>query len=121
MWCYRGSAKQFIKGIKRRNDPLEILRCLTTPGGISDPEHTMRWLEEEHFEPGKVIYRDVLPDKPMSGKSVSVEKLNIFQRAKEKAEEILNSYEHKPLDTHELEHLKGIVNSAGENIGFSVK
>ena len=118
---YCGSAKQFIKDIKRRNDPLEILRYLTTPGGISDPEHTMRWLEEEHFEPGKVIYRDVLPDKPMSGKAVSVEKLNIFQRAKERAEEILNSYEHRPLDTHKLKYLKEIANSAGESIGFSVK
>ena len=62
----------------------------------------------------------MLPDKPMSGKTVSVEKLNIFQRAKEKAGEILNSYEHKPLETHKLEHLKEIVNSAGEKIGFSV-
>jgi trimethylamine--corrinoid protein Co-methyltransferase len=117
---YCGSAKQFVKEIKKRNDPLEPLRYLTTPGVISDPEHTVQWLEEEHFEPSKVIYRDVLPEKPMSGKIVSVEKLNIFQRAREKAKEILNSYEFKPLETHKLKHLKGIVNSAGEKVGFSV-
>jgi trimethylamine--corrinoid protein Co-methyltransferase len=117
---YCGSAKQFVKEIKKRNDPLEPLRYLTTPGVISDPEHTVQWLEEEHFEPSKVIYRDVLPEKPMSGKTVSVEKLNIFQRAREKAKEILNSYEFKPLETHKLKHLKGIVNSAGEKVGFSV-
>jgi hypothetical protein len=80
----------------------------------------VRWLEEEHFEPSKVIYRDVLPDKPMNGKTVSVEKLNIFQRAKEKAKEILNSHDYKPLETHKLEHLKGIVNSAGQKVSFSV-
>jgi len=117
---YCGSAKQFIREIKKRNDPLEPLKYLTIPGVISDPEHTLLWLEEEHFEPGKVIYRDVLPDKPMSEKAISVEKLNIFQRAKERAKEILNSYEHKPLETHKLGHLKDIVNSAGEKIGFSI-
>lgn len=117
---YCGSAKQFIKEIKRRNDPLELLKYLTIPGVISDPEHTMRWLSEEHFEPSKVIYRDVLPDKPMSGKAISVEKLDIFQRAKERAREILNSYKYKPIEKYKLELLKGIVNLAGKKINFSV-
>jgi len=111
---YCGSAKQFIKEIKRRNDPLEPLRYLTTPGVISDPEHTVQWLEEEHFEPSKVIYRNVLPEKPMNGKAVSVEKLNIFQRAKEKAKELLASYELQPLETDKLEYLREIVNSANK-------
>ena len=117
---YCGSAKQFIKEIKKRNDPLELLKYLTIPGVIADPEHTMRWLSEEHFEPSKVIYRDVLPEKPMSGKAISVRKLDIFQRAKERAREILNSYEYKPIEEYKLKLLKEIVNIAGKEINFSV-
>lgn len=116
---YCGSAKQFIKKLEKRNDPLEPLRSVISQG-ISDPEHTLRWLEEDHFEPGKVIFRDVLPEKPMKGKAVSVEKLNIFQRAQERAKELLVSYEPQPLEADKLSHLKRIVNSAGENIGFQV-
>ncbi len=117
---YCGSAKHFIKELKKRNDPLEPLRYLTIPGRIADPEHTVRWLEEEHFEPGKVIYRDVLPEKPINGKSVSVEKLNIFQRAQEKAKELLASYELQPLEADKLRHLREIVNSAGGRVNFRV-
>jgi trimethylamine---corrinoid protein Co-methyltransferase len=109
---YCGSAKHFIKEIKKRNDPLEPMRYLATPGTISDPEHTVRWLEEEHFEPSKVIYRDVLPEKPMNEEAISVGKLNIFQRAKERAGILLDSYDLQPLDTDKLRYLKEIVDSA---------
>jgi trimethylamine---corrinoid protein Co-methyltransferase len=112
---YCGSAKQFIKGIEKRNDPLEPLRYLTTPGTISDPVHTVRWLEEEHFEPSKVIYRDVLPEKPMNEEAISVEKLDIFRRAKERASMLLDSYDLQPLDTNKLKYLEEIVNSAGRS------
>ncbi len=117
---YCGSARQFVKEIKKRNDPLDLLKYLVIPGRISDPQHTVRWLAEEHFEPGAVIYRDVLPEKPTKGKAVSVEKLNIFQRAKEKAKELLASYELQPLEADKLRYLKEIVNSAGERIGYQV-
>jgi trimethylamine--corrinoid protein Co-methyltransferase len=112
---YCGSARQFVKELKRRNDPLEPLKSLINQG-ISDPEHTVRWLNEEHFEPSTVIYRDVLPEKPVKGRAVSVEQLNIFQRAKEKAEALLASCEFQPLETDKLRYLKEIVNAAGERI-----
>lgn len=116
---YCGNARQFIKELERRNDPLEPLRSIIDQG-IPDPEHTVRWLEEEHFEPSKVIYRDVLPEKPTKGKAVSVKKLNIFQRAQEKARELLGNYESQALEADKLRYLKDVVNSAGERIGFKV-
>ena len=117
---YCGSAKQFVEALKKRNDPLEPLSFLITQGTISDPEHTMRWLKEEHFEPSSVIYRDVLPEKPERGGAVSVEHLDIFQRAKAKAKEFLANYDLQPLEKGKLSALKEIVNSAGKRIGFQV-
>ncbi len=116
---YCGSARQFIKQLERRNDPLEPLRSIVEQG-IPDPEHTVRWLEEEHFEPGEVVCRDVLPEKPTKGKAVSVERLNIFQRAQERAKELLASYDLQPMEADELRHLKDVVNSAGARVNFQV-
>ena len=109
-----GMARRLIEGIATREEmiPLELMREVGHQGSFLSTKHTREWFRREQFIPSPVIDRHTRQAwENEGGKS-------IVERAQERAEEIIASYQAKEIPPEVEKELTEIAASAARKCGL---
>lgn len=109
-----GMARRLIEGIATREEmiPLELMREVGHQGSFLSTKHTREWFRREQFIASSVIDRHTRQAWEKEGKK------SIVERARERAEEIIASYQPKEMPPEVEKELTKIVTSAAEKCGL---
>jgi trimethylamine--corrinoid protein Co-methyltransferase len=109
-----GMAKRLIGGVEKRDDPiaLTLIRKLGHRADyLSDP-HTLRWFKDELYIPSAVIDRGSYDGWQEAGSKTATE------RASERVDELLKTYQPSPISDDLREELKSIATKAAKQFGM---
>ncbi len=109
-----GMAKRLVTGIAEREIPyaLDIIRQVGHSGEFLKTQHTRRWFRQELYIPSEVIDRDFRRNWEMKGSKDTVE------RAHERVEALIASYQPKPLAPEVVKELEDITLKALQKAGM---
>jgi trimethylamine--corrinoid protein Co-methyltransferase len=109
-----GMAKRLIGGVEKRDDPiaLTLMRKMGHRADyLSDP-HTVRWFKEELYIPSAVIDRGAYDNWLDAGSKTA------FERASERVEALLKTYQPSPLSDDLRGELRSIATKAAKQFGM---
>lgn len=109
-----GMARRLVEGIAFQEGmiPLELMQKVGHQGNFLSTKHTREWFRREQFIPSSVIDRHTRQAwQSTGGKS-------IVERARERAEEIIASYQPKEMPPEVEKELTKIVTSAARKCGL---
>jgi trimethylamine--corrinoid protein Co-methyltransferase len=109
-----GMAKRLVTGMVERETPLglDIIRQVGHAGNFLTTRHTRQWFREELFIPSPVIDRDFRRNWEAKGS------LDITARAHQRVEELISTYEPKPLPDDVSQTLEEITLRAARAAGM---
>ena len=109
-----GMAKRLASGIERRDDPiaLTMMRQSAHRADFLSRPHTLKWFGKELYIPSEVIERGSLAAWQEKGSK------NTFQRATERVEKLLKSYQLSPLPEQVQTELRRIVEAEARKYGM---
>lgn len=109
-----GMAKRLIAGIEARDDPiaLTLMRKLGHRPEYLAERHTLRWFKQEQYLPSEVIDRGSLDSWKKKGAK------STFERAGERVDRLLASYEPSPISTKLRDELRIIATKAAQKAGM---
>lgn len=109
-----GMARRLVRGIATQEEmiPLELMREVGHQGSFLSTKHTREWFRQEQFIPSSVIDRRTRQAWEKEGRK------SIVERARERAEEIIASYQPKGLPPEVEKELTKIVTSAAQKSGL---
>jgi trimethylamine--corrinoid protein Co-methyltransferase len=109
-----GMAKRLIAGIEARDDPiaLTIMRKLGHRPEYLAERHTLKWFKQEQYLPSEVIDRGSLDSWKKKGEK------STFERAGERVDRLLASYEPSPISTKLRDELRIIATKAAQKAGM---
>lgn len=109
-----GMARRLVEGIATREEmmPLELMREIGHQGSFLSTKHTREWFRREQFIPSSVIDRHTRHAWENDGGK------SIVERARERAEEIIASYQSKEMPPEVEKELTKIVTSAARKCGL---
>jgi len=109
-----GMARRLIEGIATREEmsPLELMREVGHQGSFLSTKHTREWFRREQLIASSVIDRRTRQAWEKGGRK------SIVERARERAEEIIASYQPKEIPPEVERELTKIVTSAAEKCGM---
>jgi trimethylamine--corrinoid protein Co-methyltransferase len=109
-----GMSKHLINGIEARDNPiaLTLMRELGHRADYLAQPHTLKWFAEEFYTPSSVIDRGTLEGwKRKDSKST-------FERAQDRVEELLATYEAPPISDDLRTELRNIATDAAKKFGM---
>jgi trimethylamine--corrinoid protein Co-methyltransferase len=109
-----GMAKRLIAGIEARDDPiaLTLMRKLGHRPEYLAEQHTLKWFKQEQYLPSEVIDRGSLDSWKKKGAK------STFERAGERVDRLLASYEPSPISTNLRHELRIIATKAAQKVGM---
>lgn len=109
-----GMAKRLIAGIEARDDPiaLTIMRKLGHRPEYLAERHTLKWFKQEQYLPSEVIDRGSLDSWKKKGAK------STFERAGERVDRLLASYEPSPISSKLRDELREIATKAAQKAGM---
>jgi trimethylamine--corrinoid protein Co-methyltransferase len=109
-----GMAKRLIAGIDPRQDPiaLSLIRKLGHRADYLSEPHTLKWFQEEQYLPSEVIDRGSMSDWQSGGAT------SARQRAAERVEVLLKSYDLEPIESGLANELREITSKAAKKYGM---
>jgi trimethylamine--corrinoid protein Co-methyltransferase len=109
-----GMAKRLIAGIEARDDPiaLTLMRKLGHRPEYLAERHTLKWFKQEQYLPSEVIDRGSLDSWKKKGAK------STFERAGERVDRLLVSYEPSPISTKLRHELRIIATKAAQKAGM---
>lgn len=110
-----GMVYKFLEGINQRDDPIakNLLIDLEEKTHLLSHDHTLKWFREEHYIPSLVIDRSTNEEWIKTGRK------SIGDRAKERAQKLLEKYPGVTLDKDIIDELSNIMKYG--NIDFKAK
>lgn len=109
-----GMTRRLIQGIDCSEDPLAtaIIQQVGHKGNFLATRHTIQWFQKELFMPSAVIDRDTR--QAWEGKGAK----DVTQRAHERVEDLIATYEPKELPSEVIKELEGITLRAAKATGL---
>ena len=109
-----GMAKRLIAGIEARDDPiaLTLMRKVGHRPEYLAERHTLKWFKQEQYLPSEVIDRGSLDSWKKKGAK------STFERAGERVDRLLASYEPSPISTKLRHELREIATKAAQKAGM---
>jgi trimethylamine--corrinoid protein Co-methyltransferase len=109
-----GMARRLVEGVATQEEmiPLELMREVGHQGSFLSTKHTREWFRQEQFIPSSVIDRHTRQAWENGGRK------SIVERARERAEEIIASYQPKEMPLEMEKELTEIVTSAARKCGM---
>jgi trimethylamine--corrinoid protein Co-methyltransferase len=109
-----GMAKRLIAGVEARDDPiaLTLMRKLGHRADYLSQTHTLKWFEQELYIPSAVIDRSSLDGWKRKGAKTT------WERAGERVNELLASYEPSPISGELRAELRAITTHAAHKFGM---
>ena len=109
-----GLSRRVVAGIQAREDPiaLTIMRQMGHRGDYLTQAHTHKWFRKELSFPSEVIDRGSLDAWQKEGAK------STFERASDRVEKIVKTYEGSPLSSSLREELRAITLSAAKKFGM---
>ena len=109
-----GMAKRLVAGIVERETPLavDLIRQVGHAGNFLANPHTRRWFRKELFIPSEVVDRDFRRNWETKGSK------DVVQRAHERAEALIATYQPRDLPTDVAEELSTITLQAVQAAGM---
>jgi trimethylamine--corrinoid protein Co-methyltransferase len=109
-----GMAKRLIAGIEARDEPiaLTLMRSMGHEADYLVNPHTLKWFQEEFYIPSEVIYRGSYDSwQSRGGKSAT-------DRASARVDQLLGSYQARPLSDELKAELRRITIVAAQDCGM---
>jgi len=109
-----GMAKRLIQGIEARDDPiaLDLMRGLGHRADYLAQPHTLRWFSKELYIPSEVIDRGSLDAWKRKGARTT------FERARDRVQQLLATYQPRPIPDELRSELRGIATRAARRFGL---
>lgn len=109
-----GLSRRVVAGIQAREDPiaLSIMRHVGHRGDYLNQAHTHKWFRKELSFPSEVIDRGSLDAWQQDGSK------STFERAGDRVEKLLKTYEGSPLSSSLREELRAITMGAARKFGM---
>jgi len=109
-----GMAKRLIGGIEKRDDPiaLTLMRKMGHRADYLADPHTVRWFKEELYIPSAVIDRGSYDGWVGAGAKTT------FERATDRVEQLLKTYQPSPISKDLRGELRGIATKAAKKFGM---
>ncbi|MGD2105421.1 MAG: trimethylamine methyltransferase family protein [Anaerolineae bacterium] len=109
-----GMAKRLLAGVEARDEPmaLDLMRKLGHRADYLGQLHTAKWFSKEQYIPSSVIDRGSLEAWRKKGSKTA------WQRARERANELLASYEPSSISEDLCSELRAITLSAAQTFGM---
>lgn len=109
-----GMAKRLIAGIEARDDPiaLTLMRKVGHRPEYLAERHTLKWFKQEQYLPSEVIDRGSLDSWKKKGAK------STFERASERVDRLLASYEPSPISPKLRDELRVIATKAAQKAGM---
>ncbi len=110
-----GMIYKFLEGINQRDDPIakNLLIDLEEKTHLLSHDHTLKWFREEHYIPSMVV------DRATTEEWINKGRKSIGDRAKERAQKLLEKYPGVTLDKDIIDNLSDIMKYG--NIDFKTK
>ena len=109
-----GMAKRLIGGVEARDEPiaLGLMRKLGHRADYLAQTHTLKWFDKEFYIPSAVIDRGSLDAWQRKGAKTA------WERAKDRVNELLASYEPSPISDELRAELRDITTQAAQKFGM---
>jgi trimethylamine--corrinoid protein Co-methyltransferase len=109
-----GMAKRLIGGVEARDEPiaLGLMRNLGHRADYLAQTHTLKWFDKEFYIPSAVIDRGSLDAWQRKGAKTA------WERAKDRVNELLASYEPSPISDELRAELRDITTQAAQKFGM---
>ncbi len=109
-----GMAKRLVQGIEARESPIatEIMAEMGHRADYLTLPHTHKWFKEELHIPSKLIDRSSVEEWEREGSKT------MFERARDKVDHLVDSYEYSPLSDEVRTELKNITSKAAKKFGM---
>lgn len=115
-----GMARRFVRGVEAHEDPLALdhMRQSAHRADFLAKPHTVRWFKKELYIPSEVIDRSSLEAWQKRGSANGMQPETVFQRASQRVDKLLATYQPNRLDDNVRAELRRITQLEARKYGM---